>query len=210
MRFGMFLAVIWLMLLATTVFGQNFEITAFVGGQINGGLDLSTSVFQRIEVRNGTNYGLSGGYLFGDRASAEFAWTYNKADTVAQPQGGGSAVKIFNLDTNQYFGNFLFHLANRDTRLRPFLLIGAGATNLHPAVTGLNGATRFAFAVGGGAKYNFSRHFGLRLQAKWSPTYITTTSNGYWCDPLWGGCWVVGNSHFLHEFDATAGLTLRF
>jgi len=210
MRFGMILAVIWLMLLAATAFGQNFEITAFGGGQINGGMDLSTSVFHRIEVRNGTNYGLGAGYLLGDHFSAEFTWTYNKADTVAQPQGGVSSVKLFNLDTNQYFGNFLFHFANRETPLRPFLLLGAGATNLHPAVTGLKGATRFAFAVAGGAKYNFSRRLGLRLQAKWSPTYLTTTSDGIWCDPFWGGCWVVGNSHFLHEFDATAGLTLRF
>ena len=36
-------------------------------------------------------------------------WAYNKADTVAQPSGGGSGVKIFTLDTNQYIGNFLAH-----------------------------------------------------------------------------------------------------
>jgi hypothetical protein len=47
-----------------------------------------------------------------------------------------------------------------------------------------------------GAKYNFSQRLGARLQAKWSPTYIATTIQGFWCDPFWGGCWVVGNSHF--------------
>jgi hypothetical protein len=74
-----------------------------------------------------------------------------------------------------------------------------------PARQGVPGTTRFAFDVGGGVKYNFMRHFGLRLQAKWSPVYITTTKGGYWCDPFWGGCWVVGDNHYLNEFDATAG-----
>ena len=51
---------------------------------------------------------------------------------------------------------------------------------------------------------------GLRGQAKWSPTYITTSDAGYWCDPFWGGCWVVGNDHYLHEFDVSGGIILRF
>jgi hypothetical protein len=51
---------------------------------------------------------------------------------------------------------------------------------------------------------------GLRGQIKYSPTYITTTNGGYWCDPIWGGCWQVGNNHYLNEFDVTGGLTVRF
>jgi opacity protein-like surface antigen len=207
---------IGLMAALSVVFGssvasaQRVEITAFGGGQLNGGLDLSNPLFHRIEVHNGAAYGLAAGYALGDRYSLEFNWAYNKADAVGQPSAGGSDVKLFILDTNQYFGNFLVHLANREKRVRPFFLFGLGATNLSPAVTGINSATRFAFALGGGAKYNFSRRFGLRFQAKWSPTYITSTSDGYWCDALFGGCWAVSNSHYLHELDGTVGLTLRF
>ena len=189
---------------------KNFEATGMVGYQLNGGLDLSTSLFKRIEVRNGLSYGAGLGYLLGDRYSVEFMWTYNKANTFAQPRNGGSDIKLFVLDTNQYFGNFLFHFANREKQLRPFVLLGAGGTNLHPAFPGVASVTRFAFAVGGGAKYNLTKRFGLRLQAKWSPTYITTTHAGYWCDPFWGGCWAVGNDHYLHQFDGAAGLTFRF
>ena len=36
---------------------HNFEIGGYVGGQINRGVDLSTTIFHRIEVQNGTNYG---------------------------------------------------------------------------------------------------------------------------------------------------------
>ena len=189
---------------------QNFEVTGHVGGQFNGGLDLSTSLFHRIEVGNSMNYGLTAGYLLGEHYGIEFQWNKTQADTVAQPAGGGQDRKVFNLNQNQYMGNFLFHFAERESKLRPFAFLGMGASDLSPDRSGVNGVTRFAFSLGGGAKYNFSKHLGFRGQAKWSPTYLTTTDGGYWCDPFWGGCWVVGNDHFLHEFDISGGITLRF
>lgn len=197
-------------LTALSSWSQKLEVTAFIGGQTNGGMDLSTLLFQRIDVKNGRTSGLSAGYLLGDRYGLEFLWSYNKANTVAQPRGSGSEITIFTLDTNQYLGNFIVHFAPREKALRPFLMAGAGATNLSPARDGVSNSTRFAWDVGGGVKYNFSRHFGLRLQAKWSPVYLTTTKAGYWCDPYWGGCWTVGDNHYLNEFDVTAGITLRF
>jgi opacity protein-like surface antigen len=196
--------------LLTSAFSQNVELTGYVGGQLNGGLDLSTSLFRRIEVENSMNYGLSAGYLVGEHYGVEFQWNHSKADTFAQPAGGGSDIKVFALNQDQYMGNFLFHFTDREAKLRPFAFFGLGASHLSPDRSGVDSTTRFAFSLGGGAKYNISKHFALRGQAKWSPTYITTTDGGYWCDPFWGGCWVVGNDHYLHEFDITGGITFRF
>jgi opacity protein-like surface antigen len=197
-------------LLLPAVSAQNFEITGHIGGQLNGGLDLSTVFFDRIEVGNSTNYGLTAGYLVGEHYGIEFHWNHTQADTVAERVGGGPDVKVFKLNQNQYMGNFLLHLAGRESKLRPFAFFGLGASDLSPDRSGVNGVTRFAFALGAGAKYNLSQHFGLRGQARWSPTYISTTEGGYWCDPFWGGCWVVGNDHYLHEFDISGGITFRF
>ncbi len=177
--------------LLTSAFSQNVELTGYVGGQLNGGLDLSTSLFRRIEVENSMNYGLSAGYLVGEHYGVEFQWNHSKADTFAQPAGGGSDIKVFALNQDQYMGNFLFHFTDREAKLRPFAFFGLGASHLSPDRSGVDSTTRFAFSLGGGAKYNISKHFALRGQAKWSPTYITTTDGGYWCDPFWGGCWVV-------------------
>jgi outer membrane protein W len=195
---------------AATAMGQNIELTGFVGRQANGGLDLSTAIFQRMDVQNGRTSGLAAGYLRGDHYGVEFMWSYNKADTVGEPRGGGSGVKIFTLDTNQYIGNFVAHFTRREKSVRPFVFMGLGVTNLHPARAGLNGITRLVGDLGGGVKYNFSRHLGLRLQAKWSPAYVASTRTGYWCDPALGGCWTVGDNHYLNEFDANVGVTLRF
>ena len=38
---------------AATALGQNVELTGFIGRQMNGGLDLSTAFFQRMDVQNG-------------------------------------------------------------------------------------------------------------------------------------------------------------
>lgn len=196
--------------LLSSAFAQTFEFTPHVGGQINGGLDLTTSLFHRFEVANGINYGITLGYLLGEHYGIEFAWNRNKADTRAQPFGGFSSVKLFTMTQDQYLGNFLFHLTPREDKLRPFLMFGLGANALDPDVHGVSGSTRFVYALGGGAKYNVNRYLGFRGQFKWSPTYITSTNGGYWCDPFWGGCWAVGNAHYLHEFDITGGITLRF
>ena len=189
---------------------RGIEVASFIGGQANGGLDLSTALYSRIDVQNGPNYGVSAGYLIGKYTGVEFTWNHNQANTVAQSMGGGSDRRVFSLNTNQYLGDFLLHFRDRESRLRPFVLFGAGATNLAPNRSKVSSITRFAWIFGGGAKYNFSKHLGVRLQAKWSPTYIASTTQGFWCDPFWAGCWEVGNSYFLHEFDATAGLTFRF
>lgn len=204
-------AIAWTVLVAPIAWAQRgIEVTPFIGGQINGGVDLSTALFKRIDVQNGLNYGVSGSYLIGTYTGVEFMWNHNQADTLAQPVGGGAGLKVFSLNSNQYLGDFLIHFKNRESRLRPFLLFGAGATNLAPNRSHVNSITRFAWVFGGGVKYNFSKHFGLRLQAKWSPAYINTMTVGVWCDPFWAGCWEKGDSVFLKEFDGTAGLTLRF
>jgi opacity protein-like surface antigen len=201
----------FLFLASVATFAQNFEITGQAGYQINGGLDLSTTLFHRIDVENSLNYGISAGALVGEHYGVEFQWNQNKADTNAQPRNGSPSIKVFSLSQNQYMGNFLVHFKGRQATVRPFVFFGLGANALSTDRSGVNGATRFAFAFGGGAKYNLSKHLGLRGQLRYSPTYITTTSNGgYWCDPFWGGCWVVGKDHYLNAFDMTGGIILRF
>jgi hypothetical protein len=61
-------------------------------------------------------------------------------------------LKVFNLHTDQYLGDFVMHFKDRDSRLRPFVLFGAGATNLAPDRSGVNSITRFAWVFGGGVK----------------------------------------------------------
>ncbi len=214
MKKGTILLLALVSFLLTSQFGfaqHNFEVGGYVGGQINGGVDFSTTLFKRLEVQNGVNYGVTAGPLLGEHYAVEFQWNHNSSGTLAQPRTGASSLKVFNLTNNQYMGNFLFHLTNREAKLRPYLLAGLGASALSTDRSGVSGSTRFTFAVGAGAKYNLGQHFGLRGQFRYVPTYLgSTSSGGYWCDPIWGGCWIVGSDHYLNQFDVTGGVTFRF
>jgi opacity protein-like surface antigen len=202
----------FLLLISAAAFAQNFEITGHAGYQLNGGLDnFSTTLFDRLEVENGSNYGVTVGYLPGDLLGLEFDWTHSHADTLAEPFGGGQDVKLFSLNQNQYMGNIVWHFTPKEEKVRPFAFVGFGANNLSASRENVNSATKFAWAVGGGGKYNISKHFAVKGTLRYAPTYITTTSTGgYWCDPFWGGCWVAGESHYLHALDFNGGVTFRF
>ncbi len=54
-----------------------------------------------------------------------------------------------------------------------------------------------------------SPKFGLRLEARWTPTYIKSDPEGYWCDPYWG-CYIVGDAEFSNQYELSGGIILRF
>ena len=198
-------------LTSAAAFAQNVEITGHVGYQLNGGLDnLQTVLFERLEIENSTNYGASIGYLVSDGLGLEFQWNHTQADALAEPFGGGPDVRLFSMNENQYMGNVVWHFTPREEKVRPFAFIGLGATSLTPDRPNVDGTTKFSWAVGTGAKYNINDYFGLRGTLRYSPTYITSTAEGYWCDPFWGGCWTLADYHYLHSFDLSGGITFRF
>src|SRR5262249_17830939 len=87
------------LLISAAAFAQNFEITPHIGYQINGGLDnFQTTLFDRLEVENGTSYGVTLGYLPGEMVGFEFDWNHSHADTIAEPFGGGQGIKLFSLN----------------------------------------------------------------------------------------------------------------
>ena len=107
-------AIVWTVLAASTAWAQKgIEVTPFIGGQINGGVDLSTSLYKRIDLQNGLNYGVSASYAIASKYTAvEFIWNHNQASTVAQPTNGGANVKLVNLTSNQFLGDFVIHFSH--------------------------------------------------------------------------------------------------
>lgn len=142
-----FLSIAAFLLFIASASAQNVEVTAYVGGQINGGYNFSTSLFHRLEVGNSVNYGIMAGYLLGEHGSVEFQWNRSSSDTRAQPIGPGPSIFLFSLTQDQYMGNYLFHFTDREAHMRPFLLFGLGASTLDPNVRGVGGSTRFTFSL---------------------------------------------------------------
>jgi hypothetical protein len=54
-----------------------------------------------------------------------------------------------------------------------------------------------------------SPHFGVRFGVQWTPTYIKTDAEGWWCDPYWG-CYLTGDPQYSNQLQFHGGVTARF
>ena len=68
--------------------------------------------------------------------------------------------------------------------------------------------SRFSTTWGFGFKFHGEGALGLRLMGRWTPTYIKSEPNGYWCN--YYGCWVAEDLDYSHQFEVSGGLSLRF
>ena len=54
-----------------------------------------------------------------------------------------------------------------------------------------------------------SPNFGIRLEGRWTPTYIKSDPEGYWCDPYWG-CYTFAEAEYSNQYELSGGIILRF
>jgi hypothetical protein len=100
-------------------------------------------------------------------------------------------MKIADVGVDNYHGEFIYNFGSPLDRVRPILYGGLGATYFRGIEftdqfgqsrnTGGNG--QFSTTWGGGVKIFPSERFGIQLDIKWTPTYIKSDPDGYWCDP---------------------------
>ena len=187
-----------------------FEIQPFAGYKYGGGVNVGLNPYgvDRINIDSSVTYGVTATFNPAERLGVEFLWERQPTYAHATYNGGGTYGNKVGFNMDQYHGDILFSLADHGSKVEPFVLVGFGASNMNGGGAGAS-TTKFSFGVGGGLKYFLTTHLGLRVQARYTPTYAYTTSNGLWCN-WWGYCWSVPNDHFLNQGDVTGGIVIRF
>jgi len=185
-----------------------FEIQPFAGYKYGGGADVGANFrgINRINIESSLAYGATATFNPSSNFGVEFMWNRQPTHAVGELIGGGTYPQKIGATLDQYHGNFLLSFAEHGSKLEPFVIVGAGATNMHGSGSS---TTKFSFGVGGGVKYFATQHLGFRVQARYTPTYLYSTNGGVWCN-WWGACWVIPNDHFLQQGDVTAGVIFRF
>jgi hypothetical protein len=118
-----------------------------------------------------------------------------------------------------YHGYFAYNFGDSES-VKPYVLLGLGATQYgNVTIAGgvlpgappreIEGNTKFSSVWGVGIKVFPSRTFGIRLEGRWTPTYIKSDAAGWWCDPYWG-CYTVGDAQYSNQFELGGGIALRF
>lgn len=184
---------------------QSFELSPFIGYRLGGDFDHTrSSVIEELEIQNSESYGFTFGYAFNDRFELEGLWSVQESDLDIDLVSGATDSVGFE---TQYFhiGGLILSGDDLDTK-RGFFSFSAGVVSFDPEMA--KGETYFSWSVGGGGKFYFNDWLGLRLQGRFYPTYINTSSTGYFCGPY--GCYQTGSANYLTQTEFTAGLIFRF
>lgn len=198
---------------------QKVEVSANVGWTLSDGVQgdgvraLDGNIYDTIDVKDAFNWGFGVGYHAGE--GPEFGFLFNQQMSKLSVNGT-QEVEVGDMTVNNYHPYFAYNFLDSDSKVRPFVLIGLGATH-YGAVDynrlGRSGttdtSTKFSTTWAVGAKFFASPNVGFRVQAQWTPTYITTEGEGWWCDPYWG-CYVVGDAKYANQFHMTGGIQFRF
>ncbi len=195
------------------------ELIPFFGYTFSNGVDVAIAdagsgvLVDKITPKSGVTWGFQADVLASEAFAIGFLYS-EQFSTLELREVSGNKNDITDMKVRNYHGMFTLNLGEEDAPAKPFIFLGLGATQYSPddiAGNPTDSETKFSTTWGGGMKMYMSEHIGVRLGARWTPTYIKSDPAGYWCNPFWpGGCWLVSEAHYSHPFEFNAGLILRF
>lgn len=205
MRQTVFLAFGILLFIAQPLSAQPaMELTPFVGYTMGGGFDelgLPDAAVESVDIKDAASYGLI--FDIGNRSGAfEVTWSHLESDL----EGRGGAAEGVLLDyssDNVQFG-FIGYFAGTENSTW-FYNAGLGFTSLD--IANQESDSQFSVSLGGGYKHMFNDRLGLRLQARWIPTYVNSDDPYVICDPFF--CYTVADDNYLYQTEVSAGLVIR-
>jgi len=165
--------------------------------------------FDRIDPKDAFSWGARIGFLVSDNVEVGGLFS---AQSTSLELGGTNTAKLGDETIYNYHGYFAYNFGEADAQVRPYVLGGLGATQfgtVKTSVGDIGGNTKFSTTWAAGVKLYPGKNVGLRLEGRWTPTYIKSDAGGWWCDPYWG-CYVVGNAQYANQFELSGGITLRF
>jgi len=180
--------------------GQSWEMSGLFGYVPAVSVDRQAPELTQLDIRGGFTWGLQGGHLFTPRWGAELLWMHQ--GSALRPGTEDGAADLFTMTIRQLQGNVLYHFGNRDTKLRPFVFGGLGATFF--SATELESETKFSYGLGGGVKYFPSRAIGARASFRYTPTMLNDDETVAFCDPF-GFC-----QGSLQQIEFAVGAVVRF
>lgn len=162
----------------------------------------------RVDPKDAFSWGARLGFLVTPNVEVGGLFNLQKTDLEAS----GIVNRSVPQSIYHYHGYLAYNFGEEDAQVRPYVLGGLGATqfgSLDTAVGKIDGETQFSTTWAAGVKIFPSPNFGIRLEARWTPTYVKSDPEGYWCDPWWG-CYVVGEAEYANQYELSGGITFRF
>jgi hypothetical protein len=204
---------------------QRVEISGIFGWSLSDGVTFEDvlaqdgNLYNEVDLKDSFSWGFSVGVLTSEQVEVGFLFNQQMSELQVKGAGLGGAAEVVvgDINVNNYHGYVAFNFLDQDATVQPNNMIGFGATN-YPSVpfttsTGLSlqtlGVTQFSTTWGAGIKAFPSPNVGVRAGIQWTPTYIKSDAEGWWCDPWWG-CYVVGDAQYSNQLQFNGGVVVRF
>ena len=179
---------------------RSIEIVPFGGYRWSGGISSFSNL--DLDVKDAAAYGVCLDFVMPRNSSAELYWSHWSGDWEATLLGGGT--RQGELSRDDILLNGIWYAARPGAMARPYVTAGIGASIFYADNAETVG--RFAWSLGAGVRRDFNEKFGLRLDFRWPPTWVTTGS-AWWCDPYWG-CYPTETGEFFDQWELTGGLII--
>ena len=187
---------------------DRWEVTPFAGYETSGSFPVSNSAnVDSIRVDSGVSFGTFVDYNFSDSFQWEGMWNHNLSSYNEHNAASGEYTQVYDSHIDQFSFGAAYSFRSPEQKIRPFVAAGVGFTRDSNSGGNPND-TEFSYSVGGGVKDYFSRHFGVRGDIRYMPTYANSTPGTY-CDPF-GNCYVANQRNYINRFNFVAGLIIRF
>jgi hypothetical protein len=211
-----------LILLPASTATAQIEIGAHAGYTLTGGVD-----FAPIQGVDGNSYNnvtttdsFSWGLTIGTRVRQGFGigFLFDTQETSLEISGPLSTKNLGDMNVYNYHGvlSYDYSLPSNPSATAAFFF-GLGATQFGgmtiPALTPnqpdreIDGSTEFSTTWGLSFKVRPNDGpMGIRFGVRWTPTYIKSDPEGWWCDPYWG-CSTYADADYSHQWEFAGGLT---
>jgi hypothetical protein len=186
------------------------ELSGTAGWTFSDGVNVGSIDESPIQIgpKDAFSWGARLGFNVSPNVEVGFLFASQSTDLEAT----GAFSRTIPQSVYNYHGYVAYNFGDSDATVRPYFLGGLGATqygSLDTAAGSIGGETQFSSTWALGLKMFPSPKFGLRLESRWTPTYIKTDPEGYWCDPYWG-CYTVGDAEYSNQFELSGGIIIRF
>jgi opacity protein-like surface antigen len=173
--------------------GYRLEITPTLGYRWGGHLGANDTALLDVDtdLEGGASYGL----MFDVPLSRHFQVELLADHQEAELRRGKLFAPDFpgiDLDVDYYQIGLLWEW--HPPRVRPYVVLAVGVTDLDPGVSGVSGETRFSASLGGGVKVPVTDRVGVRLEFRAFGTDTSDWGCRWGCDDDWwhgcdgGGC----------------------
>jgi opacity protein-like surface antigen len=179
---------------------QSWEVSGLAAYTPSASVENQAPELSGLDVRGGFTSGIQAARLLTPRWSAEVLWT-RQSSALKLGTDAGSA-ELFTMTIMQLHGDVVYHLGSPNTRLRPFVFGGLGATFF--SADHLESETKFSFGLGAGVKYFRWNALGVRAHFRYKPTMMSDEDAADFCDPF-GLC-----QGTLQQIEFMGGAVVRF